>query len=266
MGAALAQEGFRQSYASSQGSVNANSFKGGLDDTSSSLYALNPAGGRDSSIPRGYASVPFHEDLPYADFHGSDATLGGGIGKSPASPASHQPLYLEEKEAAYVPQTRSKRKVIIASIIFGVLAIIVGVVVAVYFTVIKKNNSNSGSNGNAASPSASASGNPSSPNKNLVVSGGDGSTVTMNDGTTFTYSNKFGGTWYYNPADPFNGAAQPNTWTPPLNQSFQYGVNRIFGFVYHLFLSVYCSNLDQCQPWWLACSGTGELTAIFDYN
>ena len=31
------------------------------------------------------------------------------------------------------------------------------------------------------------------------------------------------------PANPFNNAARPNSWTPPLNTSWQWGKDRIYG-------------------------------------
>ncbi|KAI5120174.1 hypothetical protein M0805_008440 [Coniferiporia weirii] len=63
----------------------------------------------------------------------------------------------------------------------------------------------------------------------LPTSGGDGSTVTTEDGTTFTYVNKFGGFWVDDPADPFNNNARPNSWTPPLNSSWTWGVDKVYG-------------------------------------
>ncbi|KAI5900255.1 glycoside hydrolase family 5 protein [Schizophyllum commune H4-8] len=51
----------------------------------------------------------------------------------------------------------------------------------------------------------------------------------MEGGDKFTYSNKFGGTWYWDDEDPFNNNAQAQTYTPPLNESFKYGEDKIFG-------------------------------------
>ncbi|KAF8436890.1 hypothetical protein L210DRAFT_2436741 [Boletus edulis BED1] len=65
--------------------------------------------------------------------------------------------------------------------------------------------------------------------KVAAVTGGNGTTITTANGTTFTYINSFGGTWYWDPNDPFNNNAQPNSWTPPLNQSFKLGTDKIFG-------------------------------------
>lgn len=36
---------------------------------------------------------------------------------------------------------------------------------------------------------------------------------------------------YSDPNDPYNNNAYPNSWTPPLNQTWDFGVNRINGLV-----------------------------------
>ncbi|KZT68170.1 glycoside hydrolase family 5 protein [Daedalea quercina L-15889] len=51
----------------------------------------------------------------------------------------------------------------------------------------------------------------------------------MDDGTTFTYSNQFGGYWYYDPENPLTNYACAQSWTPPINETFQYGTDNIRG-------------------------------------
>jgi hypothetical protein len=82
-------------------------------------------------------------------------------------------------------------------------AVILAVILPVYFTVIKPKqqnnhvNSSSGSSGpgteNPAGegPIGGGKDDPASPTG--ATSGGDGSTVIAEDGSTFTYENKFGG-------------------------------------------------------------------------
>ncbi|KAG2015233.1 exo-beta-1,3-glucanase [Coprinopsis cinerea AmutBmut pab1-1] len=132
--------------------------------------------------------------------------------------------------------SRKRRPLLIALLALLALAIVVlAVVLPVYFKVIKPRqnrdgstdgSSGSGTDGNesTSAPSPTGSATPTNP-----TSGGDGSTVTTEDGTTFTYSNQFGGFWYSDPDDPYNDSAQPNSWTPPLNASFDYTTTRIFG-------------------------------------
>lgn len=191
-----------------------------LGDNSSSIYALNPLGGnRDSAA--GYSSVPYQDDP-----HDSDFVAG-------AVSSSRRGRYLEEKRGTYAPPNKSKRKIIIGAIAVGVIVVAIAIIVALYFTVIKKDGNTSsgigGSDGN--NDDGNNNGNNTTPSTNILKSGGDGSNITLEDGTTMTYSNKFGGTWYWDPDEPFNNNAQAQSWTPPLNQSFKWGQDRVFGSV-----------------------------------
>ncbi|EIN07519.1 glycoside hydrolase family 5 protein [Punctularia strigosozonata HHB-11173 SS5] len=157
------------------------------------------------------------------------------MGRSASSP------YLSEKVKNYPSPAgrRTRRRVyVIAAAVVGAL-LIIAVIVPVYFAVIKpKSNSSksstsdsSGSSGSGSGP-GSGSGGGSSGGKGsqtLAVTGGDGSTVTTDDGSTFTYSNSFGGYWYWDENDPFNNAAKAQSWTPALNESFNWGTDIIRG-------------------------------------
>ncbi|CAD6570986.1 MAG: hypothetical protein TREMPRED_000085 [Tremellales sp. Tagirdzhanova-0007] len=61
------------------------------------------------------------------------------------------------------------------------------------------------------------------------TSGGQGSLITFEDGSTMTYNNPFGGQWVWDPANPFNNDAQCNSWTPALSQNWTWGVDKIYG-------------------------------------
>lgn len=192
----------------------------------SSLYALNPESlsTRGSPVPgSGYFAGHYHDDPHDNAFEGHSV---------PLSELSSQPRFLAEKQAAYASySSKSRRNTIILSVLGGLILLIVAVVLPVYFLAIKHTNKNAAtqqSDTTAASPSKTSS--PSSP-KSALITGGDGSTVTMDDGTTFTYQNSFGGYWYYNPNDPFNNAARPQSWSPALNETFQFGSDRIRGYV-----------------------------------
>ncbi|KAL4065459.1 glycoside hydrolase family 5 protein [Scleroderma citrinum] len=173
----------------------------------SSVYALNVH----SSLPQDDLA---YDQVPYGE-RGSESGL-------------HSPLYLPEKRAAYIdPSSKSKRKLLIAGAALAALVVIAAVIIPVYFTVIKPKSA-------AAVPSSSASA-PASPSSTstsgslAVVTGGNGSKVTTEDGTTFIYSNPFDGFWYWDPNDPFNNNAQAQSWTPALNQTFRFGIDKIFG-------------------------------------
>ncbi|KAI0362338.1 glycoside hydrolase [Trametes cingulata] len=207
MGAARNDEN-RASFASSQGSIP--TVVG--DDYEGSSDALN------AQKARGFYGLNYND----SEYNASQAAFGGAKG----SP------YMDEKRAPYKAPAKSRRKIIIGSLI-ALAAIIVAVVVALYFTVIKPKQHNS-TTGNASSGTSSgdaaADGDSSgTPSSRVVVSGGDGSTVTMFDGSTFTYSNSFGGTWYYDPANPTVSGARPQSWTPALNETFNFGVDPIRG-------------------------------------
>lgn len=228
LGAALMDEGPRprESYADSS-----NSFPIG-DDAQSSIYGLNPGGQQRDTA---FYSLNYRDDPHDSDFASSRASIGfnnkNGMQSSP---------YLPEKRTAYVPprERARKRLWLIGGLVAGVIIAIIAVV-AIYFAVIKPHHSNDSVSGGASKGGQSAgttstagSASPSASNKPsqaLVVTGGDGTKVTMDDGTTFTYHNSFGGSWYWDPTDPLNNGARAQSWSPALNETFKYGVDKIRG-------------------------------------
>ena len=200
-----------------------------------SLYALNPGSlstrGSQALQPDSAAdsfSAPYRDDPRSPPEDVSD-------GPSVPMDSFSRPQFLKEKQALYAAPTSKtrRRNIIILAALGGVILLIVVIVVPVYFLAIKHHSNKSTSSqssphSTAASPSSTSS--PSSP-KAAVVTGGDGSTVTMDDGTTFTYKNSFGGYWYYDPKDPLNNAARAQSWSPALNETFNYGTDIIFGCV-----------------------------------
>ena len=196
-----------------------------------SFYALNPEslsapwsespGLGSESFPARYLDDP--NSLP-ADQHFDGPSV-------PLSSLQSQPRFLAEKQSAYASYaSKSRRNTIILSALGALVILLIAVILPVYFLVIKHNSNAAAAQhsqtGTASSPSATSTGTPS---KSALITGGDGSTVTMEDGTTFTYNNPFGGSWYYDPIDPLNNAAQAQSWSPPLNQTFNYGSDRIRG-------------------------------------
>jgi len=112
-----------------------------------------------------------------------------------------------------------------------IIVLVLIIVLPVYFLVVRPQNQSaavvSGNNPGQPAPPANPSSVPNIPTG--LITGGDGSTVTQDDGTTFTYSNKFGGYWYYDPSDPYNESARPQQDIPPLNQTWRWGVDIIQG-------------------------------------
>jgi glucan 1,3-beta-glucosidase len=141
---------------------------------------------------------------------------------------------LEGKRAAYSPRTKSTRKIMIVAIIVALALIIAAVVIPLYLFVIKPSHSNiniskATASINVPTPSTSASSGGSS---NVRVTGGNGSVITLENGTTFTYQNPFGGYWYWDENDPFNRGARAQSWSPALNETFNYGVDKVRGSVF----------------------------------
>ena len=216
----------------------------------SSLYALNPESLSARSSPRPGSEHFFgrYRDDPHSPVE--DTFDGPSV---PLSTLSSQPRFLAEKQAAYGSYaSKSRRNTIILAAIGGLILLIIAVILPVYFLVIKHPSNNAASQqSHTSSDTATAPSATSTSSSKALISGGDGSTVTMGDGTTFTYRNPFGGRWYYNPSDPFNNGAQAQSWSPPLNQTFKPGSDRIRGYVTfwisHVVSIVIPSGYSQCQ-------------------
>ncbi|KAG6814282.1 hypothetical protein H0H92_013407 [Tricholoma furcatifolium] len=230
LGAALYDDAgapqIRDSFASTHTSPG-----GAGSEYTASVYALNDTLG---AAPLSHA--------PYGGGYRDDPT--DSIGDLPMSPLGQsQGRFMEEKRAAYAPpRTKSKRNIMILAIVAALILLILAVVIPVYFAIIRPNSNRSSSDSNTQGSTAAkptSTGSSSNPKVAVAVTGGDGSTVTMDDGTTFIYSNPFGGTWYWDENDPFNDGAQAQSWTPALNETFQYGIDKIRGSRH-----VFAMNLD----------------------
>jgi glucan 1,3-beta-glucosidase len=145
---------------------------------------------------------------------------------------------VDKRELYTTPREKRSRQLRALIITCLVLLIAAAIGVSLYFFVFKKKSSqnDTSTTPGSASPGSSGSltatqstGGSGSPTSNVIITGGDGSTLLLDGGGTMTYTNKLGGYWYYDQNDPFNGAARAQSYTPPLNQSWQYGVDRIFG-------------------------------------
>ncbi|KAF8749963.1 Cellulase (glycosyl hydrolase family 5) [Rhizoctonia solani] len=163
--------------------------------------ASNYEGVRESQ----YSSVPLNQSFdPYADAEKSGE--GGAAGAY-----AHQPYGSE------APAKSSKRKWFwILAALVALAVIVVAVIVPVYYTVIKpKNNAaaSSGSSGGHSSgaPAPTQSGDPGTVPQEAIT-GGDGSTVRPKQEASFT-NNSFGA----------------QSWSPPLNQSWKFGTDKIRG-------------------------------------
>lgn len=89
-----------------------------------------------------------------------------------------------------------RRSVFWSVVAAAVVALALVVVLPVYFTVIKPKNL-SGGGGPSGGNGGNDSGNPTTTSG--LTTGGDGSTVTTENGTEFTYRNEFGGFCAWSP-------------------------------------------------------------------
>ncbi|KAI0337316.1 glycoside hydrolase [Trametopsis cervina] len=133
-----------------------------------------------------------------------------------------EPTNYDEKAAE--PRARPRRRWPIIALAALVAAVVIALAVALPVTLVHhKHSSGSGGSG---STGGSAS-NPESPTG--AVTGGNGTLITTEDGTTFTYVNNFGGTWVDDPRDPFNSSARPQSYTPSLDEPWVWGQDLIRG-------------------------------------
>ncbi|KAG8945354.1 hypothetical protein FRC04_000889 [Tulasnella sp. 424] len=196
--------------------------------------------GSPSNLSVAGSSAPLANNFPYRDSAaptaaGSAQHLGDSDKEAATSDAPRDTSPLGRQSDEEDGSKGSRKKLFF---ILGGLAALVIIAVAVAVPVAlthKKSSSGSSSSSSSSSsgPSTTGSGQnggPTSSNPTTnAVTGGDGTTIKTENGTTFTYVNKFGGTWYDDPNDPYNNNAQAQSWTPPLNTSWDYENDLIRG-------------------------------------
>ncbi|OBZ65976.1 putative glucan 1,3-beta-glucosidase D [Grifola frondosa] len=159
---------------------------------------------------------------------------------------------------------------------FGALValavVVLAVVLPIIFVVVKPNqhhntSANTGTNQNSDPGSSSTGGNGDPASSTGATTGGDGSTVTTADGSTVS-----------DPKNPFDNSARPNSWTPPLNTSWTWGEDHIYGvnlgglFVLEPFIvpTIYQESTGAVDEWTLSTllSQNGSLQSALEdhYN
>ena len=174
---------------------------------------------------------------PYAAYTPSNSNPSSTVGGYKDEPSAG---YGAAPPAVFSPPARKKRRWIFWLIALIILAGI-GLGVGLYYGGVfnsknaQANSSGSNSGGSGTNSTGDGSGDGGSsdtpdPKPVVLLAGGDGSEVTMDDGNKFIYNNSFGGIWAYDEANPFSGpAGQPNSWTPPVNESWRWGTDRQYG-------------------------------------
>ena len=142
------------------------------------------------------SSVPFTSDSPRESYLNTTPNGSGALLANKHEGYAEQPIL-----PITSPKSKRRSVVLVVLLLVALAAIIVAVIVPVYFTVIKpklnqSNKSNtSGGGGGGSSPNSGSPGGGGStpPGSSNPITGGDGSTITAADGTTFIYHNSFGG-------------------------------------------------------------------------
>lgn len=94
---------------------------------------------------------------------------------------------------ALAEQSKPRRRSLLVLIALLILVVVlVAIIVPVYFTVIKPKVNVTAGGTTSGAPAPTSSSHPKKPTHSSLW-GGDGSTVTTINGTTFTYNNKLGG-------------------------------------------------------------------------
>ena len=192
------QPDLRNSYVSSQSSSPAP------PSIYNSVYALNTSSGGPSNQP-------------------------GQTGTAYLSSADENRLSEEKNTVSQETPKRRTRSFWIMTVLAGLSILLLVTAVLVYFLVIKPKSQTSSSSKTTTATSAKAPTSTSKPKTSGVITGGDGSVVTTEDGSTFVYRNSFKGYWYYDENDPFNNGARAQSWSPALNETFRYGIDPIRG-------------------------------------
>ncbi|EIW63161.1 glycoside hydrolase [Trametes versicolor FP-101664 SS1] len=242
-------------------------------------YGLPPSAGGSQATLRGESPYlrPAENNLPKESLTSIPREFAPLLQEQPA-PYNSSPLAGKESESGYLTDPRPAKRPFYKTLWFWIAAIIIvaaAVVLPVYFVVIRPKHDSKTSSGSAATASNSTGTTPTTGSAQALVQfGGDGSTVTKDDGTTFIYNNTFGGYWVSNAEDPYDNSARPNSWTPPLNQSWRWGEDRINGvnlgglFVPEPFIvpELFETNPGAVDEWTLSTilAGKGQLQSVLE--
>ncbi|KAI0717235.1 glycoside hydrolase [Cerioporus squamosus] len=208
---------------------------------------------------------------------GSSAAVNTSRDDLPGAPipALSSTAFLTDSRGAYgaIPEGNVYSAIASRKQAVPVVVVVVAVVVAIYVAVIKPKQQGGTSSDSESNSGDKQHGGGSSPRATLQI-GRDGSTVTKADGSTFKYNNSFGGYWAYNSADPFDNSARPNSWTPALNETWQWGKDRVYGvnlgglFVLEPFISpsIFQDYPSAKDEWTLSTSlaAAGQLEQVLE--
>lgn len=162
-------------------------------------YGLPPSAGGSQATLRGESPYlrSAENDLPKESLTSIPREFAPLLQEQPPAPYNSSPLAGKETESGYLTDPRPAKRPFYKTLWFWIAAIIIvaaAVVLPVYFVVIRPKHDSKTSSGSAATASNSTGTTTTTGSAQALVQfGGDGSTVTKDDGTTFIYNNTFGG-------------------------------------------------------------------------
>jgi hypothetical protein len=203
--------------------------------------AITPPGENQSLLDDG-AATPFSApNAPFmtnnrhsvSSYVHSDRSAANSV-LQPSSSANPLNPYRETKDggqperAYFVATPKPRRRRFLLSGILILILLVLAVVLGIFFGVVRHASKAAS---NSSKPASSKPTPLQSPplSTGAVVYGGDGTVVTADDGSTFVYNNSFGGYFVEDPNDPFNNNARAQSWSPPLNQTWQWGTDIVRG-------------------------------------
>lgn len=141
------------------------------------------------------------------------STPGGGPQYMPVSTGSGRNGGEKYSRFNRSPMTVKKKWWIFAAVVIGL--ILLAIVIAIPLVVVHDRQHSNG---------ATVEG--TGPHGEVLTSGGNGTEIRMENGTTFTYINNFGGEWR---SDLNDDGARAQNYTPPLSQTWDYTKNGMMG-------------------------------------
>ena len=149
-----------------------------------------------ANVP-GEGNAPLQPPTPVTGLTSLAASARDSFAPSATAPLVPETEKNLEENAVNAQPDRSrslfKRPIFWLAAAAAIVAVALAVVLPVYFTVIKPKNNTSTGGGGGSGGGGNNPNNPKPPTSGGLTTGGDGSTVTMENGTEFTYHNPFGG-------------------------------------------------------------------------
>ncbi|GAA5970274.1 hypothetical protein JCM11641_001644 [Rhodosporidiobolus odoratus] len=222
-------------------SPSMNTFASEYDASSSDAYRLRGGAGTPATFGTpglgGYEPSEGHDysqygssanlnSMAYRNVPGAGRNDSYAYGKEGASPERSPPAStggVGGKGTGWWGRKSSRAKTLIILALL-LLVIIIAVAVAVPVAISKSKN-NEGDDNDGTEKGIPTGANPAADPKSAAY-GGNGTEIFLEDGSSFTYNNSFGGYWV---SIPFNDTARAQRDVPRLNETWDYEKNLVQG-------------------------------------